>query len=476
MPKPVVRRARRWPVSHDRGLGVALALLSILCLVVILTVLVVVHEGGHALAARLCGVRVTEFFVGMPFGPGVSRRSKRTGIRYGVTLALLGGYTKIAGMLPDDDPRGPLVLALVNARGSVNVEEVAQVLGCSEEEASEALARLADWGSIEEVWPAGMAHGHRDLPSVYRTVQRDGRGRTVFDRDHDFSAPGTTRAGEPFVPRVSADAFFEEERSHTYRGVGVGKRLIILVAGVVCNIVLALALLVGYCMIVGVPAATGVDPAVRSVVEGSQASSIGMEAGDQIVGVDGVPVATAEEASDALAAIRGAGPVEIVFTHDGVEHRATVDVGADDRLGVYYGYTIEQQRLGLGEALGYSFDYTALVASSVASLLIPEKTGEILQESSGVVGIATLTHDAVASGVGAMVILAAMLSMSLGWMNLLPIPPLDGGKVLIELVQVVLRRPVSLQAQGIANMAGIALFLLLFFYMVVQDVSRIVGA
>lgn len=448
-------------------------LISILCFVLILTILVVVHEGGHALVARLCGVRVTEFFVGMPFGPEVSWRSRRSGIKYGATLALLGGYTKIAGMVGERDPRASLALALVNARGRVSVDETAQVLGCAPEEASEVLALLADWGSIEEDWPADAVHGRNDLPAVYRTPRRDARGLTVYDRGHDFNLPGATKAGEPYFPAVGADAFYQQERSRTYSGVTVPKRLAILVAGVACNIALALVLLAGYCMVVGVSTVTGIDPAVQSVVAGSHAEAAGIQPGDEIVGINGVPVADPESVSAALQTIDAAGPVDIAFIHDGAEHHATVDMEPRDALGIYYGYTTELKHLGLGEALRYAVDYTGVVAQSVGSLLVPSKAGEVLQQSSGVVGIATLTHDAVLSGVGPVILLAAMLSMSLGWMNLLPVPPLDGGKVLIELIQVVVRRPLSLRAQAVANMVGISLFLLLFFYMVVQDVSRI---
>ena len=450
-------------------------LLSIVCFVLILTILVVVHEGGHAVVARLCGVRVTEFFVGMPFGPQIAKRSSRSGITYGATLALLGGYTKIAGMAAERDPRGPLVLALVNARGTVTVEEVARVLDCEPNEAAEALALLADWGSIEEVWPDGVSHGRHDLPNRYRTVRRDAQGRTIYDRHHDFAALEATEAGQPYRPAVSADVFFEQERGRTYGGVGVGKRLAILVAGVACNILLALVLLAGYYMAAGIPVVTGIDPAIQSVVEDSHAAAAGLEPGDEIVGVNGIAVDTPEQAADALAGIRGAGPVDLTFVHEGVERHATVDVGAHDTLGVYFGYATQTHHPGLGEALGYALDYTGMVAQSVASLLIPSQAGEVLQQSSGVVGIASLTHDAVVEGVGTVVVLAAMLSMSLGWMNLLPIPPLDGGKVLIELVQVVVRRPISMRVQAIANMVGISLFLLLFFYMVMQDVARIAG-
>ncbi len=452
------------------------AVLSILCFLIILTLLVVIHEAGHATVARLCGVRVTEFFVGMPWGPEVSWRSKRSGIKYGATFALLGGYTKIAGMASDPDPLAPLALALVNARGSLTVEELARVAGCDPYDAAATLATLADWGSVEEVWEPGERHRRSDLPERYRTTRRDAHGLTVYDRSHDFSLPGSTAAGEPFSPDCSADEFLARERARTYGGVGFWKRMAILVAGVACNIVLAVVLIMAFCMVAGVPTATGVDPHVAVVAQGSPAESAGLAEGDEIVAIDGVAVDGAVEAVDALSAARGHGPFEIEYVHDGQARTATVDLGEGEALGVNYGYTIETLPLSPLESLEYAFVYTGEVAQSVMSLLIPERAGEVLQESSGVVGIAVLTQDAVAQGIWPVILLAAMLSMSLGWMNLLPIPPLDGGKGLIEIVQVVIRRPISLRVQSVISMVGIALFVLLFVYMVVQDVSSLIGA
>ena len=66
--------------------------------VVVLSLLVFVHEGGHYLAARACGVRVTEFFLGMPCRVKLSHKSKDHGTEIGVTPILLGGYTRICGM------------------------------------------------------------------------------------------------------------------------------------------------------------------------------------------------------------------------------------------------------------------------------------------------------------------------------------------------------------------------------------------
>lgn len=79
--------------------------------VVVLSVLVFVHEGGHFIAARACGVRVTEFFLGLPCRWRLSRASKRIGTRFGVTPLLLGGYAAICGMDPDNQPLAAPVLS-----------------------------------------------------------------------------------------------------------------------------------------------------------------------------------------------------------------------------------------------------------------------------------------------------------------------------------------------------------------------------
>lgn len=447
---------------------------GIVCLVVILTVIVVVHEGGHAVAARLCGARVTEFFVGMPLGPELARRSRRSGIKYGATLALFGGYTKIAGMAPCEDRRAALVLALVNARGRVTVAEVAEVLGCADdsEDAYLLLGMLADWGSIREVWPAGSHHGRRDYPDAYETVARDPDGLTVFDRGHDFSKAGSTRDGEQYRPAVSADEFFASEQARTYQGLGFFKRLLVLVAGVACNIALAFLVFMLYYMIHGVP--VGVDPAIAAVEEASPAAEAGMQAGDIIVEVEGAAV---DGYSETVAALNGAGAdgtLALSYERDGVRYDAELSVGDDGVLGIYYTYAYGG--LSADVAAWASLSYIGAVAEAVASLLVPTQTVEVLEESAGVVGIAVLAQDAVAGGAWSVVTLLGMLSLSLGWMNLLPIPPLDGGKVAIELVQAVLRRPVSMAVQGAVSAVGLALFVLLFVYMVVQDVGRLVGA
>ena len=84
-----------------------------------------------------------------------------------------------------------------------------------------------------------------------------------------------------------------------------------------------------------------------------------------------------------------------------------------------------------------------------------------------------MSAQAAAAGPAAYLSFAGLISLSLGFMNLLPIPPLDGGKLVIEAVQAVARRPVPVKIQNLVSYLGIALFGLMFFYMLRADILRL---
>ena len=117
-------------------------LITILCCVVVLSVLVFIHEGGHFLAARAFGVRVTEFFLGLP-GPGIS--FKKNGTRFGVTCIPLGGYARICGMEPGNlQPHLKDSLTFVYRHGTVTNSNLAHHLHVSLETAENILLQLVD--------------------------------------------------------------------------------------------------------------------------------------------------------------------------------------------------------------------------------------------------------------------------------------------------------------------------------------------
>ena len=434
------------------------------------SVLVFLHEGGHFIAARACGVRVTEFFLGLPFRWSISRVSNRIGTRFGVTPLLLGGYAMICGMEPTESPCAPQVLSLVHRRGTASVDEIACELGIDADDAMEACVLLMGWGSLKPVYDAekGETPNGRFYPTTYSSMPRDERGLTIYD-GRAFDRAGATEAGEPWEPPFSDEAFFEAERSHTYIGKGFAKRALMLVAGVLVNILSGFLLLMSIYSIVGISVSQNVS-AVGTVEAGSIAEQAGLSAGDRILEVGDERPETWEELVLAIREVAGTGEFELVYEHDGETRSADVELDEDEALGI----TVPTQvvRLNPIDSASLSFSYVRMTAESILQLVNPSQTLEVLDNSTSIVGISVMSYEAASDGAVTYLTLAALISFSLGFMNLLPVPPLDGGKLLIEVIQVLIRRPLPLKVQNALSYIGIVLFGLLFFYVLRGDILR----
>ncbi len=443
----------------------------------LLSVLVFVHEGGHYLAARAFNVRVTEFFLGLPCRWRISHKSRKVGTEIGVTPLLLGGYTRICGMEGEQDELLGEALACVMRHGRVEVATLAREVGCDEDRAYKLVATLADWAAIEPYYnpELGEKPGQSTWPVAFQTLKRDANNLTEYDRNHNFDLPGGTAAGEPCETGLSAEELLEQERSHTYLGCGFWKRVGMLVAGPIVNIVVAFLLVVGVLMVSGVDYVPDVST-LGGIEEGSVAEEIGLETGDTITAIDDTEVDTWTGLVEALSPYLEDGvDFELTYERDGEESTVLVDLPDGEEtevLGIYASTATYYPTLA--QAASAAVSYAGQVASYVVQLIMPQHTVEVLEQSSSVVGIAAMAADAAESGVSDMVYLAAAVSMSLGFMNLLPIPPLDGGKLLIEIIQLALRRPLSTKAQNVISVLGMAFFLFVFVFVLRNDIINYV--
>ena len=441
---------------------------------VVLSLLVFVHEAGHYLAARAFGVRVTEFFLGMPFRYKLSYRSASHGTEIGVTPLLLGGYTRICGMEGAESANLASALAYVQKKGRVTVGEVAAELNIENSVAHEALEVLADWAAIEAYEAYKTGETDDEALIQYQTLARDAKLRTEYDRGHGFTLDGSTKAGEPHEPQMNQDDFLAQERSHTYLGASIPKRIVMLLGGIVVNVAVALVLVAGSLMVVGVAVPQN-TPQIGAIEEKSLAALAGLKPGDTITAIDGKAVSTwtdmSEEIRSALSAQR---EMVVAYTRDGMNLEVTINPTLKPESKVIgISPTAAQYRLSLSEAVMASFNYAGKVAQFAGSLLIPTQTMNVLNQSSSVVGISVMASRAAESGIANLVMIIAMISMSLGFMNLLPIPPLDGGKILIEIVQIIIRRPLSVKVQNILTYIGLAFFLFIFVVALKNDIFRL---
>ena len=217
-------------------------LIMLVCAVITIGFLVFIHEGGHFLAARAFGIRVTEFMLGLP-GPSVGFTRGET--RFGVTAVPLGGYAKVCGM-----EAGPLqphlqeVLAALYRRGTANMEDVARDCGISDDAAYEALEELVEWGSVVGPQKADQFNTYR-APRVAPTKRQ---------------LKKAAAAGAPALPSYELGearpvhderALYESEYRQQYRSLPFWKRSVILLAGIAMNLLFAMVVFILVFSVIG---------------------------------------------------------------------------------------------------------------------------------------------------------------------------------------------------------------------------------
>lgn len=402
------------------------------------SILIVLHEGGHFFAARMFGVKVHEFMLGLP-GPAIRLTTKNT--TYGITMIPLGGYVRIAGMEPgpEDDMLGEALKA-VSLEGRVDAQSLADRLGIQRDRAAAMLAMLADWGAIE---PAA---------------------------DDEISYVGPLWATQYTDPGEMLDT----ARKSTYRGLSTAKRIAVLAAGVLVNLLTAIVIFTVVLSIWGydVPSMT-----ISEIGPGTPAAQAGLLPGDTVRSIDGHEFTDWFELINYLAITPPDTDATLVYERDGRETSVELTFAKNPDSGsALLGITsgeIKHISPNVFEALGQSLQWTRDSFVMIMAFFNPETFKIVAQNARSVVGVSVEAANVVKYGRAlGYAQFIALLSLSLGIMNILPIPPLDGGKVLVELVERIGGRPLGRRLQIGLSLAGAIMLFSLIGYLMYADVLR----
>lgn len=251
-------------------------------------------------------------------------------------------------------------------------------------------------------------------------------------------------------------------------------RLAVMAAGPGMNYLLAIVIFAGATFFTGIPEPVG--PVISAVVPGEPAEKIGMHAGDRIVSLNGESI----ESWDQVVKIIHASPdkeVSIIFEREGENISATVVPKLDKLNGVGLIGIAPETRIrpaGFFESIGGGFattwQLTKLVVRSLKMIIVGEI--DVRKGLAGPIGIAKMAGDSAKSGFGALLIFTAFLSLNLGFLNILPIPVLDGGHIVFLFIEVVKRKPVSLKTRLIVQQVGMAFLLALMVFFIFNDIAR----
>lgn len=332
--------------------------MTLIYAVIIFCLLIFVHELGHFIVAKACGVKVNEFAIGM--GPAVISRQKGE-TRYSLRIFPIGGYCAMEG--EDEDS--------------------------------------------------------------------------------------------------------EDERA--FNNKPAWKRALILAAGSFMNLLTATVLLIAIALWSG-QATTTVD----TVLEGSPAYEAGVEPGDRIEAVDGEKI---EEWNDVLTTVGGSDEesVELTLIRDGREITLTSELEYDEEAG--------RNKIGVSPAVEHRIlpavkggvENTGAMAVMMYDIIRQLYTGDVsVSELSGPVGIVYAVNDTARAGTIYVVYLAALLSLNLAVMNMLPFPALDGGRLLFLLIRKITGRRVTDEMEGKIHFIGIMLLFALMIYVTWNDIVKFI--
>jgi regulator of sigma E protease len=270
-----------------------------------------------------------------------------------------------------------------------------------------------------------------------------------------------------------------EERARTFQAKAVWQRFLIVLAGPATNFLIGILVVTAFAWHYGVPAT---PPVVADVEAGSAAATAGVKAGDLVTSIDGSRVERFEDIYDAvvmrpgervvLGLTRGGQALELPLTvHAFVTHDDFGNSGTIGRLGLLRQPAVIRS-LSLGEALGAGVQATRRVVTMTVSGIGQIVTGKrSVSELGGPLRIAKLSGEQASLGWVNFVYFVAMISINLGFINLLPVPMLDGGHLLFYLIEGVRRRPLPPRAVEWAFRTGLAALLVLMIFVTLNDLA-----
>ncbi len=415
---------------------------GILAFIFIFGVIVVVHEFGHFYFAKKAGILVREFAIGM--GPKIFAHTGKDGTLYTIRILPLGGYVRMAGWGEDKT-------------------EI--------KTGSPASLSLNEAGVVTRINLSGKQLDSLSLPMNV----------TSFDFEEKLEITGLVLE-ESKTYKVDHDATIVEEDGTEvriapldvqYQNATVWGRLMTNFAGPMNNFILGILIFILLFFMQG-GVANPSSNAV-SITEGGALQAAGVVTGDKILSVNGnttdsyTEVATiiSKAATDATTAPS----FDLVVEHDGKNRH--VSVTAEQVDGVYRIGISPILKTGFVDKIIGGFQQAGATAVIVVTALKNLIANFDVKQLGGPVAIYKVSSQAAEFGLVSVLGLMAALSINLGIFNLIPIPALDGGKIVMNILEAIRRKPLKPETESYITLAGVAVMVVLMIVVTWNDIIRV---
>ena len=415
---------------------------GIIAFIFIFGVIVVVHEFGHFYFAKKAGILVREFAIGM--GPKIFAHIGKDGTAYTIRMLPLGGYVRMAGWGEDktEIKTGTPVSLTLNEEGVVT--------------------------------RVNLSDKVLDNTSLPMNV-------TSFDFEEKLEITGLV-LDESKTFQVDHDAtIIEEDGTEVriapldvqYQNASIWGRLMTNFAGPLNNFILGiLTFILFFFLQGGVPDVTTNQV---TVTDGGALQAAGVETGVRILEINGQQVSDYKDVSNILAQVnekaKEAPVLNLLVEEDGKEKTLQVTTIKDQgyfRLGVS-----PYLKTGFVETIVGGFQEAGATALLIVNALKNIIASFDVKQLGGPVAIYNVSSQAAEGGILPVLRLLAMLSINLGIFNLIPIPALDGGKILINLIEAIRRKPLKQEIESYITLVGVAIMVVLMLVVTWNDIMRV---
>ncbi|WP_334332935.1 RIP metalloprotease RseP [Companilactobacillus sp. HBUAS59544] len=414
---------------------------AIITFIIVFGILVIVHEFGHYYAAKKSGILVREFSVGM--GPKiVAYRKNHT--TYTLRLLPLGGYVRMAGAQEDDSDIQPGTMASLVLNDQDKVIKI--ITSSKVYDANAVPVQISKSDLVDDLVIEGYENGDESVVKKY-SVDHDA---TIVEED------GTEVQIAP--------------RDVQLQSVSVWKRMITNFAGPFNNFVLAVvaAILAAFMM-------NGVATNQLGHIEkNSVAQAAGLQVNDTILSVNGKKTGSWTALSTNIQNNPGKKTTLQVKSGKKVK-TVTLTPKTVKSQGQKYGLIgiMPKRDSSVIAKIKYGFSYswgtTVMVFQALGKMV---SGGFNINQLSGPVGIYSMTSQVASQGLINIILFTSMLSMNLGIVNLIPIPALDGGKILLNIVEAIRRKPIPEQYETAITLVGVGILVLLMIAVTWNDIQR----
>lgn len=277
--------------------------------------------------------------------------------------------------------------------------------------------------------------------------------------------------------RMAGEEMGDNEDPRGYSSRNPWEKILVSFSGPFMNFVLAFLIFILVYAAIGIPSAIE-DPIIGKVIAGNPAAQAGMQEGDHVLSVNEVDVSTWKEFTDRIAANPEGKAMQVTVERDGqivgLEMvPVKIEGNENPAIGVINAVEYERQDIFTSIKMGLSQTYTMTVML-LQALWMLITGGASVNDLAGPVGITKLVGAVAQIGSVFVLNFAAFLSINLGLINLLPIPALDGSKIVFSLVEAVRRKPIDPEKEGFIHWVGFMFLMLLIILVTYNDIVRLI--